>query len=334
MKVISKISIGIWCLITLLVFGSVWVSPTFFKYAGLISLAIPFFILANVFWLVLLLIKKRIKLLIPLALLIVAFPFMRATLAFNTTQIPENSLTVMSYNMMRMNKTGDKGGANTMRNWLQNEDSDIKCFQEFLGTKQIISTISDKGKYYSFVGGYGNRYAIFSKFRIINSGVFYKESSTNNILFADLKVNKDTLRVYNVHLQSMSINPDKELNQEGFEQNYESVRRKFEIGSVRRASQLEDLLKHIENCKYPILITGDFNDIPFSYNYFRLSRSFKNAFENAGNGLGFTYNGKIPFLRIDNQFYNDQIEVFGFRTLSEVDYSDHFPVIGIYSITN
>ncbi|MFT6826799.1 MAG: endonuclease/exonuclease/phosphatase (EEP) superfamily protein YafD [Roseivirga sp.] len=334
MKVISKISIGIWCLITLLVYCSVWVSPAFFKYAGFVSLIIPFFILANAFWLVLLLFNRKIKLLVPLALLIIAIPFIRATIAFHPTKIAENSFNVMSYNMMRMNKMGNKSSANSMKSWLQSEDSDIKCFQEFVGTKEIISTISNKGKYHSFVGGYGNSYAIFSKFKIINSGVFYKDKTSNNILFADLKVNNDTIRVYNVHLQSMSINPDKELNQEGFEQNYESVRRKFEIGSVRRASQLEDLLKHIENCKYPILITGDFNDIPFSYNYFRLSRSFKNAFENAGNGLGFTYNGKIPFLRIDNQFYNDQIEVFGFRTLSEVDYSDHFPVIGIYSITN
>lgn len=330
----SKVSIGIWCFITLLVFCSVWVSPAFFKYAGIISLTIPFIILANAFWLFFLLLNKKKRLIIPLVFLILAIPFIRTIVAFHPSKGPESSLSIMSYNIMRMNKIGDKRGANTMRNWLQSEESDIKCFQEFVATKEIISAISNNGKYHSFVAGYGNSYAIFSKFRIINSGVFYKDKTSNNILFVDLKVNNDTLRVYNVHLQSMSINPDKEFNQEGFEQNYESVRRKFERGSAIRAGQLDDLIKHIEGCKYPMIVVGDFNDIPFSYNYFRLSRSFKNAFENAGNGLGFTYNGKIPFLRIDNQFYNDQIEVFGFRTLSEVDFSDHFPVVGIYSITN
>jgi exonuclease III len=334
MKAISKFSIGIWCFITLLVFGSVWVSPAFFKYAGLISLAIPFFMLANTLWLVILMVKRKMKLLVPLALLIVAIPFIHATLVFHTTKSAENSFSVLSYNIMRLNKTVGQTGVNIMRDWLKAEESDIKCFQEFLGTKDMISAISDKGKYNSFIGGYGNSYAIFSKFEIVNSGVFYKGDSSNNIIFADLRMKNDTIRVYNVHLQSMSINPDKELNQEGFEQNYESVRRKFEVGSATRVSQLDDLLKHIEDCKYPILIAGDFNDIPFSYNYFKLSRSFNNAFENAGNGLGFTYNGKIPFLRIDNQFYNDQIKVFEFRTLSQVDFSDHFPIVGIYSITH
>uniref|UniRef100_UPI004048B81C endonuclease/exonuclease/phosphatase family protein n=1 Tax=Roseivirga sp. TaxID=1964215 RepID=UPI004048B81C len=334
MIAISKITIPIWCLLTLMSFGSVLVSPAFFKYAGLISLSIPFFILANALWFVLLLFKPSIRIIFPLVLLLLSIPFVRSTIAFNSKQKSGETISVMSYNMMRMNKMGDRGGANTMRAWLQSEESDIKCFQEFLGTKEVIKAISSKGKYHSFVGGYGNSYAIFSKYRIIDSGVLYKESSTNNIVYADLKVGDDTLRVYNVHLQSMSINPDKELNQQGFEQNYESVRRKFEIGSARRAGQLDDLISHIEDCKYPILVVGDFNDIPFSYNYFKLSRHFENAFENAGNGLGFTYNGKIPFLRIDNQFYNDQIEIFDFRTLSEIDFSDHFPVVGIYSITH
>jgi exonuclease III len=233
-----------------------------------------------------------------------------------------------------MNKGDGKKGSPTMKDWLKSDDSDIRCYQEFLGTKDIVKTIEENGKYNSFVAGYGNSYGIFSKYKIINKGVLYESSSTNNVLFADLKIGKDTLRVYNVHLQSMSINPDKELNQDAFDQKYESVRKKFEVGSAKRANQLIDLLDHIDACAFPVLIVGDFNDVPYSYNYTKLTRKFRNSFEEAGRGFGFTYNGKIPFLRIDHHFFSDELNVHKFETLNQIDFSDHFPTIGIYSISH
>lgn len=232
--------------------------------------------------------------------------------------------------MMRMNKGKEKD----MLKWLVSNPAEIKCFQEFLGSKDVIKALSEGGKYNSFVGGYANSYAIFSKYPMINKGVFYEDKTTNNILFADLKIGKDTIRVYNVHLQSMNINVDQEVIDQGeFEKKYETVRRKFQDGSVRRTAQINDLLQHAKECSYPILIAGDFNDIPYSYNYFKVSRKFNNAFEDAGRGFGFTYNGKLPFLRIDNQFYNNQLKALNFTTLNDIDYSDHFPVVGIYSIS-
>tara|TARA_R110001599_G_scaffold130481_2_gene305655 strand:- start:7105 stop:8100 length:996 start_codon:yes stop_codon:yes gene_type:complete len=331
MKSILKLPIIIWCLVTLIVYGSVWVSPEFFKYSGLVSLGIPLLLILNLlFFLVMLFLRSKIAI-VPVVLLLIGLPFIKSTISLSGTHKSPSSFQVMNYNMMRMNKGNEK----EMLEWLVSDTSDIKFFQEFLGTKSIINAMSVNGKYKSFVGGYGNSYAIFSKYTIINSGVFYEKQTTNNILFADLKIGKDTLRVYNVHLQSMSINVDQEVIDQGeFEKKYETVRRKFQDGSIRRTAQINDLLRHAEECRYPILIAGDFNDIPYSYNYFKISRKFNNAFEKAGRGFGFTYNGKLPFLRIDNQFYNDQLKALSFNTLNEIDYSDHFPVIGIYSISH
>lgn len=333
MKTISRFSIIIWYSISLLVYASVFVSPAFFKYSGIISLAIPVVLILNIFWLAFIIFSNFKKAIYPFVLLLIGFPFLKSTMAYHANKPPEQSIKLLSYNMMRMNKTSDKKWKTTMKEWLADDNADIMCYQEFLGTRELINTISGKGKYYSFVGGYGNSYAIFSKYRIVNKGILYENSNTNNILFADLKIGSDTLRVYNVHLQSMSINPDKELNQDSFDDKYESVRRKFEIGSAKRATQVSDLLVHISECNYPILIVGDFNDIPYSYNYTRLNRHFDNAFEKAGRGFGFTYNGKIPFLRIDNHFFNEKLKVYSFETLHNIDFSDHFPTVGIYSIS-
>ncbi|WP_323756710.1 endonuclease/exonuclease/phosphatase family protein [Roseivirga sp.] len=330
MKSILKLPIIIWCLVTLIVYGSVWVSPETFKYSALISLGIPFLLIINLVFFLFMLFTRPKRAILPALLLIIGLSFIQSTFSISRTQKSSSSFQVLSYNMMRMNKGNEKA----MLEWITSNTADIKFFQEFLGRSSVINTISEKGEYNSFVGGYANSYAIFSKYPILNRGVFYEKQTTNNILFADLKIGKDTLRVYNVHLQSMGIDVDQEVIDQGeFEKKYEKVRRKFQDGSVRRAAQINDLLEHAKECRYPILIAGDFNDIPYGYNYFKVSRKFNNAFEDAGNGFGFTYNGKLPFLRIDNQFYNNQLKVLDFTTLNEIDYSDHFPVVGIYSIS-
>jgi len=335
MKGILKLPIIIWSFLTLAAYASVMLSPEIFKYSGLVSLAIPFMIIGNIVLLLLGLFTKPKRALIPLVLLVFGFSFITATISLDASEEHSSDIKVMSYNLMRMNKLGREKDVNSLKEWLSNQSSDIKCIQEFLAKEDILEAMSKSNTPYGFIGGYGSSYAIYSKWPIINQGVFYEANNTNNILFADIKRGDDTLRVYNVHLQSMKINVERELiNKDEREANYNSVRIKFQKGSVRRAEQIADLLEHVKACTYPILIVGDFNDTPYSYNYFKISNGFNNAFENAGRGFGFTYNGKLPFLRIDNQFYNDGFGVHDFVTLDKIDYSDHFPIVGIYSISD
>jgi len=74
----------------------------------------------------------------------------------------------------------------------------------------------------------------------------------------------------------------------------------------------------------------DFNETPYSYNYFKLKKHFFNTFEEAGNGFGFSFNSLIFFLRIDHQFYNSEIEVLNYRIDRSMAISDHYPTRGFY----
>ena len=56
-----------------------------------------------------------------------------------------------------------------------------------------------------------------------------------------------------------------------------------------------------------------------------------NAFEEKGQGFGFTRFGKPFPVRIDNQFFSDEIGLKSFKTLDNLRYSDHVPIIGTYS---
>ena len=51
-----------------------------------------------------------------------------------------------------------------------------------------------------------------------------------------------------------------------------------------------------------------------------------------GLGPGFTYNGRLPGLRIDQQFAGPQWQVRGCQVHREINWSDHFPVEAVYRL--
>ena len=76
-----------------------------------------------------------------------------------------------------------------------------------------------------------------------------------------------------------------------------------------------------------ILLCGDFNDTPLSYTYHRIkSAGFTDCFVVAGRGIGHTYAGKLPLLRIDYLWGNERIQPLKFNRL-RFKGSDHYPVL-------
>lgn len=240
--------------------------------------------------------------------------------------------SVLSYNIKWLVETDEGGGFDKALQWIASDNASIKCFQEFNPRRNILNAVAKNGELEFVLGGRGNTLAIFSKGKIVNSGLLFPINNINNVLFADILMGSDTMRVYNVHLESMGINFNEMSTPDEVREEYEKLKNKFLNGSVQRAEQIEALLGHTKNCQYPVIITGDFNDVPYSYNYFKLRANFSNAFEEVGKGFGFTFNGRLPFLRIDNQFYDSNISAHNFQTLTDVRYSDHFPVKGNFSL--
>ena len=75
----------------------------------------------------------------------------------------------------------------------------------------------------------------------------------------------------------------------------------------------------------PIVLCGDFNDLPNSYVSNKISKNMKDAFLDYSFGIGHTYNGKIPFLRIDYILITPTFNVTKFEVINN-KISDHFPV--------
>ncbi|EAZ79778.2 endonuclease/exonuclease/phosphatase family protein [Algoriphagus machipongonensis] len=336
---------GIVFFCSLILFSSVFVSPEYFPYVGLLPFFIPIIWLINLFLLIILTLSwKRIAFL-PLLALIIGYKFALITFQWHDKNENAKGLKVLTYNAHNFfYKSNNEGKFDpNVYTWLQDHPADIKVFQEFYQDFTTTSRNSIKllGEDMGFESSYqvieGNPQkrslglAIFSKYSIIQEGKVFDKNGTNGAIFADILVNQDTIRIYNAHLESMRIDSEGLENIEGVKENYRQTLGKLHRGSLERSKQLSLLVEHIQNSPHPIILMGDLNEVPYSYTYFKLSENLENAFELMGRGFGFTYNRILIFLRIDHIFASPQLKPIQFKTHREVDYSDHYPVSATFT---
>lgn len=344
-----KIFFRFLCGLSLIVFASIFLSPQVLWWSGVFSLMIPLVLLVNTVFLFYLIFTGSRLFIYPLIICAVGLLFLGRTLALREPAEVKEALNVLSYNVRVFNvyshlNTGFVSSRQTL-NWVLQRDDDIKCLQEFYvqpGHEIFgsLKAISQKNPYYYFEPTFANSagaqfgMAIFSKYPMIHRGSLQANQGSNNrILYADVVRGEDTVRIYNVHLQSMSIDEQQlaNSNSENLSQNLRQLLSQLKHGFIQRAAQIDNLCEHLDRSPYPVILTGDLNDVPYSYSYQKLKKYLHSSFENGGRGFGFTFNGKLFFLRIDNQFYSEGITLGKFETHRTVKYTDHFPISAEYS---
>lgn len=329
-------------IISLGLFSSVFIAPEYFPYVGILPFFIPIAWLLNLFLLFLGIFSWSRYALIPLAVLIIGYKFADITFQLNPRAESEDiSIQVLSYNahLFDYKRRVDGGSFDpNVFKWIQEHPADVKVFQEFYNDRTSVSRnalqilgedVGLESSYHVIDGNKDRRsygLAIFSKYPIINEGKVFDNNKTNGAIFADILVDRDTVRIYNAHLESMKINSEGLEDLDGVRDNYRQTLGKLHRGSLARSRQLKVLAEHIKFSPHPIILMGDLNEVPYSYTYFKLSETLKNAFEEAGRGFGFTYNRILFFLRIDHIFSSSELKALEFKTHREVDYSDHYPI--------
>ncbi|MDB5273371.1 MAG: endonuclease/exonuclease/phosphatase family protein [Chitinophagaceae bacterium] len=338
---------------TVIAYTSPDIPPSEFWISAFLPYTIPGFIIVHlVVALYFLLTKNWLKSLVPGFFVILGFSFIPRLVSFHfaNQQKAGATFSVLSYNSRVFNvyEIYNKNNPSISSNIIKDAvtmDGDIKCFQEFYTEKtgkfNTIKKLSKTHPYYYFEpffinqagGGFGM--AIFSKYPIEKKQIIkFKEKSNNQILYVDIVIGRNKVRIFNVHLQSMSIN-DEELadsrSQNRFKQNMLKALLRYKQGSIRRSKQVDRLILEINRSPYPVMVCGDFNEPPLGYAYKQVSNLLLNSQEEAGYGIGATHNGRIPFLRIDNIFYQEGIMIHSFDVLNDKKLSDHYPLLGYYS---
>ncbi|MDF2159420.1 endonuclease/exonuclease/phosphatase family protein [Algoriphagus sp. CAU 1675] len=343
-----KFITGIIFICSLLIFGSVYVAPEDFSYAGLLPFFIPVVWFCNFFLFGILVLAWRKTAILPLIILVLGYRFVLITVQFHPKNPNPEGLSVLTYNAHLFNyksRVEGKFDPNVFT-WLQDYPADVKVFQEFYQdnttpSRNAIKLLGkDSGMEYSYgiIEGDARKrsygLAIFSKYPIVHEGKVFDNNRTNGAIFADILYQGDTIRIYNCHLESMKIDAKALENLDGVRENYRQTLGKLNRGGVIRSQQLSVLEEHVRNSPHPIILMGDLNEVPYSNTYFRLSQNLVNAFESAGRGFGFTYNKVLFFLRIDHIFSSPSLKAVDFKTHREVDYSDHYPVSATFQFVS
>ena len=222
--------------------------------------------------------------------------------------------------------------------FLSQHDVDVFCLQESSSYSRKILKSSYPDFYVHEVDRRGT--FIFSKYPIIRHGEISFGTSTNSCLWADINLKNDTIRIYNMHLQSNQVSGDAvkvidnvNLQEKKTWDGIRGILRKYRNTSRVRARQSQKVADHAAKSFHPTIICGDGNDPPTSFTYSRLCGDFQDSFIESGSGIGTTYAGKIPMLRIDYIFVDNQFQVNSFDVLKE-NFSDHYAVKGGYTISN
>jgi len=345
--------------LTLLTYLSVFLSPEGYWLLGFVAYCIPFTLVLNFLWIIFWISQKKNRWWLPLSLILIGWSYLQASFSINAWFVSANNakykFSVLSYNVRVFNtysylKGRENGLSKKMIQWLAEQPAQIKCIQEFYHLQEdaIFNTIKaialDK-KYYFYVtpiealrkktGFFGT--AIFSKFPIIRSGeVNLGTPSHQKGIYVDVKIDKDTVRIFNIHSQSMKIDEDylfqNDESADETQDKYLDLFKRLRKGFQDRATQTDRLLEYLKKSPHPIILASDLNDLPYSYAYQSLKKLLYNSFEEAGFGFGFTRNGKLSFIRIDNQFFSSKIRIHDFKTLTNISFSDHFPLLAEYSI--
>ena len=164
---------------------------------------------------------------------------------------------------------------------------------------------------------------ILSQYPIVNSGSVEFPNTANNAIYADVVKGNDTIRVYNIHLESLRIDTDVDkLKEEGSERLFKVAGSTFKMQQF----QAELFLLHKRQCHYKMIICGDFNNTAFSYVYRKIKGDLNDTFKEAGNGFGRTYDFKFFPVRIDFIFADDAFAVNKFKTFDD-HFSDHYPIM-------
>ena len=274
------------------------------------------------------------------------------------------SANVRIFNVYAALRDPDFASSKGFITWLAESPADVLCLQEFYneprGSRENGQVFRSAERLGPGSGRHGfvstsliNRIgaefglAIFSRFPIVRRGTIpFGKLSQNHAMWVDLvrpgglegtsRPRPDTIRVFNLHLQSMSLAEgdivDASTTKAGLRDKAPGLLRRFRNGAVARARQTDTVLARVRRSPYPVLLAGDFNDLPYSYPYDQFAGALTNAWAATGLGLGATYHGRLPGLRIDQQFAGPRWQVLGCRVHREILWSDHFPVEGLYRL--
>jgi len=345
-----------------------YISPATFSVYTFLSLGFPLLLVSMLFWVIVSAIFYRKPLLFLLIIILLGYKNISTTIGFHyhkkfVQSRAKGTIRLLSWNVNALPHSEEMSDTlNYQRRetllFIQKTNADVLCFQDFEnynGPKYLpnVAVICRLGyPYYYFPIDYRDtsptlerQYgsAIFSRYPIINTGrVFYKQKHfPESLIYADIKINNDTVRFYSTHLRSMLLSVYTKDRDEDYRLPQDDTAVIFHTGIMGKLKYFDTfhvtqaliVKKTLDTTSKPLVFCADLNSVPSSFVYHHVSKGLQDAFLQNGFGWGATYENISPTLRIDVVLMNKYIQSTQYYS-PKVFYSDHFPIITDLSIKN
>ncbi len=212
-----------------------------------------------------------------------------------------SSFRLMTYNLAR-----GAGGASGLADTIRQQRPDVVCLQEINGLQpSMFPNLLQQLPGYAVVQT--REVALLSRLPIRDHQETPIPGTSRSLLSVSLRTKDGQVTVLNAHFTTIPLNG-------GWAPAVES-----------RKQQEHLLLSRAQDIPGALVACGDFNTPPRGLVYAELEQHFTNAFEQAGNGPGWTFPAAVPLAKIDHVWMRQAEAVRAYVPVSRA--SDHRPLV-------
>lgn len=303
--------------------GNNFISPKTFRWLNFIPLAFPvlisLYILLTIIWIL----SWRKRALFFLLGFFLFFTPLRRWINYSNPR-KSGELKILTYNIHGGRHITD------LKKMLQSNNPDVIFMQEKGSDIKAKVSLENLPHVYE-----KSVLAIYSKYPIKEKAVIIDDDTNGHAIYADIEIEGKIIRFINIYLEPFYLEKSMvkpttngKTNQRKAEYLTKRMTKSFRIHS----SQVDLILEAIKKSPYPMVLGGDFNSVPNSYEYYHLVQGMQDAFLSVGSGLGTTFHDyKFP-IRIDYLFVSPTIKPATYKIDRSVSISDHYPVIATFNL--
>lgn len=364
---VSRIPIYILVTINVAVVLGLWVvglcstlNPNTYGWLSISGYALPIFALINIAFLALWIFIKKRFILISFVGLLCAYQPLILYFPLNTAKadadLPDSLITVLTYNTSNWGDlltSPDKVStpeekADMAFQLIKQVNADILVLQES-SLNNIHDSISAMYQYADTVKNpnkNGVSVTLLSRYPILRKEKIDFESAANACGAFWLNIKGREVIVINTHLEVMHFSMDERQQfstiVHGKQKDHDSIRSTSHtiIGKIYnstkiRANQADIIASFIkQHANTPIIIAGDFNDIPNSYVHKTILNALEDSnhpltdcYASTGFGPGYTFKHFGIRVRIDNIMCSHHFTPYNCHIIKDISISDHQPVV-------
>ena len=298
--------------------------------------ALPILIIANfvilIYWLVL---RKFHWAIMPVIAILSCIPYSGTLFQFGSLDEKADTkpgFKIATYNVALFGRETTGFMAMDILSEMKKQKVDIVCFQEYSDHSGDKKNSESYKEYFPYMAMGEHDMVIYSRFPITNTKNLNFEMTNNSAMWAEIKINGSIYRVYNAHLETTGLNRTMykaaKMQNQGVDVESNALMKaiygNYTLGMIARAGQANMLAMDMRECEVPIIVCGDFNDVPYSYVYNTMLGDKVDGFKECGSGFMYTFRGNKKVC-IDYIFHDKSMEGISYYK-KDLSYSDHYPV--------